>query len=823
MLHLSTQAKAAVGYIVLTVLLFTAIFYINHEMNSMVSASGEVSVAFKCRRATNEIAGRLYDAEVFGQSLSLGKLDSYPQYEALMNEVYAWVDSLYALTDDSVQFARLDSVRLLLDEKNSNTKRMVEVVLNSGTDRIYRKHIERLVEYQDSVSANVKRMNRRVTTETKTTTAPKKKRGFFRRLKDVFSPPKADSVETIRYEKTVKVELADSLEGGGYNPADSVAVILKKAEEEVASSRRRSKEELDKAAAALRLNGLQLNQKVRQMLSVIEEEEIADEEKIARVNENIRRKSAYTVGGIAIFAVVLAAVFLVLVWRDIARSNRYKRELEAARAKAENLLEVREKLMLAITHDIKAPVGSIMGYAELLERIATNERERFYIDSMRDSSKHLLNLVTSLLDYHRLEANKMEVSHVAFNPAQLLTSVFMSFRPMAEAKGLGLSVDCGNGLAKTMMGDPFRIRQIVENLLSNALKFTQEGGICLSACMEGDVLNIGVKDTGCGMSEDDKKLIFKEFTRLESAQGQEGFGLGLSITMKLVRLLNGDISVDSEAGKGSVFKVSIPLKAAEQNADAVRHDTTNNEEISSKLMNLGKVRILMIDDDRIQLRMTEAMLNGDNVAVTCCESPGKLLEWLDKETFDIVLTDIQMPAMNGFDLLKKIRSRRSEQAQTIPVIAVTARSDMDKEYYCKAGFATSLNKPFTRSELINTICGVMGDRGIDVSGLVAFADGDAVAAKEIVETFKTETRKNLDCLAAANENGDSATVSAIAHKMIPTFKMLHADKCVGILRWLEANGKDVSLSDETKRKALEAIELAEEVLRAIDNFKFEDK
>lgn len=189
--------------------------------------------------------------------------------------------------------------------------------------------------------------------------------------------------------------------------------------------------------------------------------------------------------------------------------------------------------MLTITHDIKAPVGSIIGYTDLLERITTEERQRFYLNNMQSSAKHLLSLVNSLLDYHRLDAHKMDVNKVTFNPHQLFDTIYISFKPMANAKHLLLEYDCGEPLNRLYIGDPFRTRQIVENLLSNALKFTQEGSITLRAALENGQLHFSISDTGCGISEEEQKRIFQEFTRLRNAQGQEGFGLGLAITKNL--------------------------------------------------------------------------------------------------------------------------------------------------------------------------------------------------------------------------------------------------------------------------------------------------
>ena len=215
--------------------------------------------------------------------------------------------------------------------------------------------------------------------------------------------------------------------------------------------------------------------------------------------------------------------------------------------------------MLAITHDFKAPLGSIMGYTELLSRLTEDERQRFYLDNMKSSSEHLLKLVSDLLDFHRLDLNKAEVNRVTFNPSQLFEEIHVSFEPLTAAKGLTLQCHVAQELNGRYISDPLRLRQIVNNLLSNAVKFTPKGEIALTAKYDSSKLTIAISDTGKGMATEDRERIFQEFTRLSGAQGEEGFGLGLSIVKKLVVLLEGTIDVQSKLGEGSCFTVILPL------------------------------------------------------------------------------------------------------------------------------------------------------------------------------------------------------------------------------------------------------------------------
>ena len=243
-------------------------------------------------------------------------------------------------------------------------------------------------------------------------------------------------------------------------------------------------------------------------------------------------------------------LFVGILWRDVNRSNRYKRQLEAANRHNEALLEAREKLMLTITHDIKAPLGSIMGYIDLLTRLDLGKRGALYLDHMKSSADHLLELVTDLLDFYKLDSNKVAVNRIAFSPADLFTAVCTGFEPVAAAKGIELRCTLAAELSGQVAGDPSRVRQIAENLLSNAIKFTDRGFVAFDAWLEEGRLLFRVSDTGRGIGPEERERIFQEFVRLPSAGGVSGVGLGLSIVDRLVKLLGGTIELESEPGPG---------------------------------------------------------------------------------------------------------------------------------------------------------------------------------------------------------------------------------------------------------------------------------
>ena len=828
----STSFKIVIGYILLVGLLIGAFTYTMQQMNLLTTPTSLRDQLDHRRHITHRIISQLYDAEIIGQTLRTGKLNEYYHYLKAMKEVNASIDTLETILTDTLQQARLDTVRTLLQNKQWNMYAVLEAMRNTPTDQIYQEQLDSLIAQQDSL-LSTPHIRRKVITHHNSYTIHHKKKGFFKRLADVFAPGKEDSTQV---SNVIQEEYTDTLDEV-YSPIDTISSMITGIQHKVFQTRQKETEMLNTRISSLRVIGSGLSQRVNQLLENIEH----DEQEAARTKlmqeEEIRKEAAETMAKIAIAAFVLVLVFSIVIARDITRNNHYRRELEKAKSYAENLLVAREKLMLTITHDIKAPAGSIIGYIDLLIRLVNDRRQQFYLSNMKSSAQHLLALVTSLLDYHRLEAGKMDLHPVAFNPHELLTDIYNSFLPLAEKKQLQLDFKEKLPETLTLEGDPFRIRQIVENLLSNALKFTAAGGITLQAEYHGNQFVFCVSDTGCGMTASEQERIFKEFTRLSSAQGQEGFGLGLSITRKLVELLLGRIDIESAPGKGSTFKVSMPLPSISPKP------APGSKEPAITLPKIH-LRIAIIDDDRIQMHLTEAMLHnaaeevkGFKVEAVCCEQPEELIEQLKNRTFDLVFTDIQLPAMNGFELLHHLRNQNFAQAQSIPVIAITARGDMNENDFQQKGFAGMLQKPFNQSELKKVVKNALNhltvsdnipdtlpvqkdthetspytDQPYNFSPLTAFSEDDPEAAKEILRTFAQETQKNMEKLQTAISNKDMEALCATAHKMLPTFLMIEAQKAIPLLKWLEQQRGTQTYTPEAEQAAEAVIAETKQVL-----------
>lgn len=822
----STSVKIACGYILLVALFISSIIYIYKQMDLLTSSPTDRENIDYRRHLTHQVTNSLYEAELVGHSLCAGNVDEYPLFQERMQETECLLDSLKdVLEKDSASSAKVDTIRYLLHQKDENMKDVISALSGEDLSEFYRKQLDNLLAQQRSVIKDA-HVRRQVETNENNYTTQHKKKKFFKRLAEVFVPGKADSTQV---QTITKKETSDSIKDA-FNPIDTIAQILDDVQAKVKQRQQANRQTLNERIGELQKVGTQLSMRINLVLDDIEHDE--QNASIAKLehDKDIREHAAHTTGVIALVAIFLVIVFLLIIWRDQVRTHHYQQELIKAKLYAEDLLVMREKLMLTITHDIKAPVGSVIGYIDLLIRLIQDKRQLFYLQNMKSSARHLLDLVTSLLDYHRLDGGKMDLRPVAFNPHELFQNIYISFLPIAQKKGLRLLFNNGLKPTDTIKGDPFRIRQIVENLLSNALKFTEKGEIALTVAYEEDELRFSVKDSGCGISREDQEKIYNAFTRLRNAQGQEGFGLGLAITKKLVTLLLGTMRIDSEPGQGSTFSVELPLEAAAPD------ESLSNAHI--RLTSDTPVRILLIDDDRIQLDLTKAMIYNlfegtENICAPTIQycTPNELFSLIRNQHFDILFTDIQMPEMNGFELLKRLRSIDSPLAKSIPVVAITARSDMNDDDFRAKGFAGRLNKPYQQDDFAKILLtlpqvkqnknsaivqetsqSAVSEGDFDFSALTAFSSGDEEAARSILTTFAEETRKNAERMRTALQQEDMRTLCAVAHKMLPTFTMIKANRAIPELNWLEKHRQDNVFVKEAGEKAEIILKETEKVL-----------
>jgi signal transduction histidine kinase/CheY-like chemotaxis protein len=566
---------------------------------------------------------------------------------------------------------------------------------------------------------------------------------------------------------------------------------------------------------------------INKMIDEIELHEYRTHLQLVEDREATLKRSSDAVSLIAYAALIIAIIFMSWIIYSISASQRLQREIERAKKVVENLLISREQLLLAITHDIKAPISSIIGYLDLMNKDKLPGKDQYYIENMQQSSIHILNLIKDLLDFHSIDHDQQKINALPFSPQTLIANIFESFIPEADKKKLQFEQKINIDNNQIYIGDSYRIRQILNNLLSNAIKYTPEqGSVALSSSIEitknKNYLTLSVKDTGPGIKEKDKVKIFEAFSRLEyTGTGIEGLGLGLNISNKLSKMLGGSIEIESTFGKGSVFTVKIPLTICiqEEYNDTHSSESKKNEDNTSSIDK--NTKILFIDDDIVQLNLLVELMKREGIKPYTCSNAADALQLIRKEHFDIIFSDIQMAGMNGFELAEQIRSIIPEISYNIPVIGLSANSMISESKLKEAGFSGFLSKPFTPKQLFDVIKSqISPDSEIksfhlpETGGFAAitqFAGNDAEAAKNIIESFITENKKHLKILKNAFEKEDWKTIAAISHKMIALMKMIAATELVSLLQEYEKGS-------QSKEKKVSLLTLIEEKIKEAEAF-----
>ena len=738
--------------------------------------------------------------------------------------VYSNTKSIIAVNEASRDYIQKRSaadstISSLLKEEQKNLKQLSDAMAGKPNKNYLHDKVRSLNTGKDSILVHSKAPQ---THEAKKTTVEvlKTRKGFFRRLADAF---KKEHAETLSVKQDSNRAVIDSVTTP-VNVAGNVANILEQIDKKEKVETQDHKQHINREMEELKMVSAKLALRSAKHLSdVHQREKDTMQESISKAME-ARKHLLWQMELLAIVAFLAIVVMIWLIWRDAKKERIYQENLEAANEEIQRIMNQRERLLLTITHDIKAPAASISGFIDLMKDYVSNPQGIECLQNIKNSAAHLSHLVASLLDYHQLENGLMKVQPTSFSPAQLVAESVEGMRLRAEEKGLGISFECkmkGMGTSDSPMkkeffrADAFRIRQILDNLVSNAIKYTDQGSVIIQAqvskVMGKPMLTLSVKDTGKGMTSEEKQKVFHAFTRLKSAQGIEGTGLGLSITQELVSLLGGEIILHSTQGKGSTFIVTIPVEPApkEDTQDKTQSELADDKTFDSnqekeekdsvsplvseekkKKTEFANHKILILDDDKLQLQLLQEMLRrivGDTWQVFACNHVMDALTTLHNEQPALMLMDIEMPEMNGMDMIAHINHTQ------MTVVAMTAHDTSILEQLLKAGFDDCLFKPFSMeklSDILGTESQPLPDAQSEtpsqpdsssqqksnpqLDALLAFAGGDEEAAKEILDTVKQELAAHLTNLKEAVEEEFLSTdrIGKAAHKLLPIATMM---------------------------------------------------
>ena len=733
--------------------------------------------------------------------------------------VYSNTKSIIAINEASREYIKKkdaadSTMTSLLKEEQKNLKQLSDAMAGKSTSNYLQDKVKSLNTGKDSIVVHSKAPQ---THEAKKTTVEvmKTRRGFFRRLADAF---KKEHAETLSIKQDSNRAIIDSITTP-VNVAENVANILDQIDKKEKVATQDHKESINKEMEDLKIVSTKLALRSAKQLSDVHQRERDSMQKAINKAMAARRQLLWQIGLLTVITLFAIIVMIWFIWRDARKERIYRENLEAANEEIQRIMNQRERLLLTITHDIKAPAASISGFIDLMKEYVTEAQGMECLQNIKNSAAHLSRLVASLLDYHQLENGLMKVQPVSFSPAQLVKESVEGMRLRAKEKGLSISYEMTMGMKKEanqenetdkelFLADAFRIRQILDNLVSNAIKYTDHGGVNIKArvskIMGKLTLTLSVQDTGKGMTDEEKQKVFLAFTRLKSAQGIEGTGLGLSITQELVSLLGGEILLRSTLGKGSNFIVTLPIEPAPKDDSQEDIKQTSDHQEAKDSDNKKKAqqefanhKVLILDDDKLQLQLLQEMLRriaGDSWQVFACNHVIDALTILHNEQPALMLMDIEMPEMNGTEMITHINHTN------MTVIAMTAHDTSIREQLIKAGFDDCLFKPFSMEKL-SAILGIDSEPQSHFDALLAFAEDDEEAAKEILNTVKQELAEHLKNLKETMEE-DSLSIDKIgkaAHKLLPIASMMQMS-CLEELKALSPEHIQENGEEEIRKK-----------------------
>ena len=874
----STRIKILVGYALLAVVLVSATWMVYDNTRSL-SAVNEASERLMARRdIVDSLVFTMLETANAERSVLLGDAGKWQRFDEALSSSAANAMRLRPLLMDTLKQQRLDSLITLLKAKRENTLLVMKELNNDCRDIYYNNKLEALHSGRDSIVISPQTKERHEQHET-VYEVVKTKRGFFRRLGDAFRKQHTDTVSTTRLTHQPSTATINHR----LNIADSVANVLAEIHSEQQRANDRKQDAISSRNRQLQRVSIQLTKRTWLLIEDIQSDEHNALQRVVGKAMSSRRAMIVRIAVLGLLAILSAAILVVYILRDIKRERRDRQRIIEAKAETERIMQQRERLLLTITHDIKAPAASIAGFIDLLSEYVDQPKAVGYLQNISGSAKHLLQLVSALLDYHKLESGKAERHEVSFAPAVLISECVAQMQPLAMEKKLKLATDVQVTESMLCRSDAFRIKQIVNNLVGNAIKYTDKGEVRVGVNIANRQLSISVKDTGCGMTPDELQTVFNAFTRLPGAQGKEGVGLGLTITREIVTLLGGEINVQSTKGKGSTFTVSLPVKIVTNQGVHQQNKQTKGVHLSplgfsrlpeqevyqqskqtkgvhlsqvhqqskqTKGVHLSQVHqqsnqqvhqqsqrdslvgaletsvppkeksqhptlsVVIVDDDRLQGQLLTEMLQrieGISFNTTTTIHASEAIAIATESAPNIVFTDIEMPEMNGSEIMRRIRNNAEVQQRscTTKFVAMTAHEQSIMPQLRSDGFDACLFKPFSVQTLAATICQLTGvavkvseNSKRNIAGetenksklkilalasvstsraqnsklrtaLLPFTDGDPEAERQIIGDIRKSIEEYLEMI---GDGSDPERIAKAVHKAMPLLEMLEPGK-----------------------------------------------
>lgn len=724
MTKLLLQHKILLGYILMIIIIGSMATVLFHERNRIRIIEKETTAIRQVRRDINVIHRHITNLAMYGESVIAWNENDYQSYRGNRLHVDTLLQMLRHNHNEFIGFEQIDTLRELLVKKEEHLLQIMQAY-----------HLQK-----EADSLLINRLPVITSLATNPQTIVQKKKGiagWFGKKETVRIAPSANALHSLN-EQLITIH-----------------------EERIHN--------IATYTDSLRVSNKELNGKLHILITYLNEQMQTAFQLREQNIEKSHKRSTRIITGLILAAIILLCLSYLIIQRELKREATQKLKMKSVIDKNTELLETRRRIILTISHDIRAPLSIINGSAELAMDTRDKKRRNTHLTNISLVCKHVLHLLNNLLDVYRLNEAKETCNNVTFSLKELLNRIASGFSHIVNNKGILFQCEFKD-TDTILYGDTDRIEQIIDNLLTNAVKFTEAGSIIFNAVYENGRLSLKIKDTGIGMSEDTLSRIFRPFERLSSDANPDGFGLGLPITKGLVKLLGGTIEVESKIGHGSTFHVSLPLPVS---AERIENDTP----ILQKPPALPQ-QVLVIDNDPLQLDIVKEMLERNGIVCTTCTHVKDLVREIRKKDYDLLLSDIQMSETNGFEVLTLLRNSNIGNSRTIPVIAMTARGDRDKDTFIESGFADCIYKPFSMSELLSLLSTIVYHKEEEEPQSPDFAalTAEVRDKRKLLRSFISQSRQDVKNLRAALKDGNRVELLEIVHRMIPTWELLQSDE-----------------------------------------------
>ena len=758
------------GYVLITLLIGCIAYTWYNEWQEVEALESDNHKIDEFRKDINNIHIQLIEFSLLGETILEWNDEDLEHYHARRMAI----DSMLCRFKTIYPAERIDSVRHLLEDKERQICQIVQV-------------LEQQQAINDKITSQVPIIVQKSVQEQP---QKSKRKGFL----GIFGK-KEEAKPTV------------------------TTTMLRSLNRNMIAEQRAQSRRLSEHADSLAARNAELNRQLQGLIIQIDGKVQADLQKRELEIAAMRERSFIQIGGLTGFVVLLLVISYIIIHRNITRIKRYKietadliKQQKRSIKQNEELIASRKKAVHTITHELRTPLTAIIGYTSLMEKGNDADKKEQYVRNIRQSSERMREMLNTLLSFFRLDNGKEQPSISPCRISAITHILETEFKPIAMNKGLALTIT--NQTDTIVLTDKERILQIGNNLLSNAIKFTDSGGVSLTADYDNGILKIIVEDTGTGMTNEEQQRVFGAFQRLSNAATKDGFGLGLSIVQRIVTMLGGTIRLESEKGKGSRFTVKIPMQTAGElperiNQTRIHHDRAFHD-------------VIAIDNDEVLLLMLKEMYAQEGVHCETCTDAAELMEMIRRKEYSLLLTDLNMPEINGFELLELLRTSNVGNSKTIPVVVTTASGSCSREELMERGFSGCLLKPFSILELMEVSgkCAMKGklNEKPDFTSLLSYGN-EAVMLEKLI----TETEKEMQAIREAGLKKDLQELDALTHHLRSSWEILRADQPLRELYKLlhsEGTPDDKTIGNAVKAvldKGSEIIRLAKEERRKYEN------